>query len=68
MLRSELPATVSTDDPTPVADTVSQHVTRVLHDPDPATIDAFMADGAARASEMAEATMRDVRRIVGFIR
>jgi hypothetical protein len=27
-----------------------------------------MADGAARASEMAEATMRDVRRIVGFIR
>jgi hypothetical protein len=39
MLRSELPATVSTDDPTPVADVVSQHVTRVLHDTDPATID-----------------------------
>ncbi|MEQ1900846.1 MAG: tryptophan--tRNA ligase [Devosia sp.] len=35
---------------------------------DPATIDAYMADGAARASEIAEATMRNVRRIVGFIR
>jgi tryptophanyl-tRNA synthetase len=35
---------------------------------DPAFIDAFMADGAARASEIAEATMRDVRKIVGFIR
>ncbi len=35
---------------------------------DPATIDAYMADGAARASEIAEAVMRDVRRIVGFIR
>jgi tryptophanyl-tRNA synthetase len=35
---------------------------------DPATIDAFMADGAARATEIAEATMAEVRRIVGFIR
>jgi tryptophanyl-tRNA synthetase len=35
---------------------------------DPASIDAFMADGAARASEMAERTMSEVRRIVGFIR
>jgi tryptophanyl-tRNA synthetase len=35
---------------------------------DPASIDAFMADGAARASEIAEATMSEVRRIVGFIR
>ncbi|HWA19722.1 MAG TPA: tryptophan--tRNA ligase, partial [Devosia sp.] len=35
---------------------------------DPATVDAFMADGAARASEIAEATMKDVRRIVGFVR
>ncbi|MBI4923963.1 MAG: tryptophan--tRNA ligase [Devosia nanyangense] len=35
---------------------------------DPASIDAFMADGAARASETAERTMSEVRRIVGFIR
>ena len=35
---------------------------------DPATIDAFMADGAARASEIAERTMVDVRKIVGFVR
>jgi tryptophanyl-tRNA synthetase len=35
---------------------------------DPASIDAFMADGAERASAIAEDTMRDVRRIVGFIR
>jgi tryptophanyl-tRNA synthetase len=34
---------------------------------DPATIDAFMADGAERASEIAAATMREVRRIVGFV-
>jgi tryptophanyl-tRNA synthetase len=34
---------------------------------DPATVDAFMADGAARASVIAEATMKDVRRIVGFV-
>jgi tryptophanyl-tRNA synthetase len=35
---------------------------------DPASIDAFMADGAARAAEIAEATMTDVRKIVGFLR
>jgi tryptophanyl-tRNA synthetase len=35
---------------------------------DPASIDAFMADGAERASAIAETTMKDVRRIVGFIR
>ncbi|MDB5561918.1 MAG: trpS [Hyphomicrobiales bacterium] len=35
---------------------------------DPASIDAFMADGAERASAIAEATMKDVRQIVGFIR
>lgn len=35
---------------------------------DPASIDAFMADGAARAAEIAEKTMKDVRRIVGFLR
>jgi tryptophanyl-tRNA synthetase len=35
---------------------------------DPATIDAFMADGASRASVIAEQTMSDVRRIVGFLR
>jgi tryptophanyl-tRNA synthetase len=35
---------------------------------DPATIDAFMADGAERAGAIAEATMSEVRRIVGFIR
>jgi tryptophanyl-tRNA synthetase len=34
---------------------------------DPATIDAFMTDGAERASTIAEATMREVRRIVGFL-
>ena len=39
MSRSDLPATVSTDDPTPITDVVRQHVTRVLHDTDPATID-----------------------------
>jgi tryptophanyl-tRNA synthetase len=35
---------------------------------DPATIDAFMADGAERASTIAEATMKEVRAIVGFLR
>ena len=35
---------------------------------DPASIDAFMADGAERAGEIAEQTMSEVRRIVGFIR
>jgi tryptophanyl-tRNA synthetase len=34
---------------------------------DPATIDAFMADGAERASAIAETTMKEVRRIVGFL-
>ncbi|MEP7241835.1 MAG: tryptophan--tRNA ligase [Devosia sp.] len=34
---------------------------------DPAAIDAFMADGAARASEIAAKTMAEVRGIVGFI-
>ena len=35
---------------------------------DPGTIDAFMQDGAERASTIAEATMKEVRRIVGFVR
>ena len=35
---------------------------------DPASIDAFMADGAERASVIAEATMKEVRSIVGFVR
>jgi tryptophanyl-tRNA synthetase len=35
---------------------------------DPAYVDGFMADGAERAAAMAEVTMRDVRKIVGFIR
>ena len=35
---------------------------------DPAFIDAFMTDGADRASAIAEATMTEVRRIVGFVR
>jgi tryptophanyl-tRNA synthetase len=35
---------------------------------DPAYVDGFMADGAARAAVMAEATMTEVRRIVGFLR
>jgi len=35
---------------------------------DPATIDAVLRDGAERAAAIAEETMRDVRRIVGFIR
>jgi tryptophanyl-tRNA synthetase len=34
---------------------------------DPATIDAFMADGAERASVIAAATMKEVRAIVGFL-
>jgi tryptophanyl-tRNA synthetase len=34
---------------------------------DPATIDGFMRDGAERASVIAEATMREVRRVVGFV-
>ena len=35
---------------------------------DPGTIDAYMAAGAARASVIAEQTMAEVRRIVGFVR
>jgi tryptophanyl-tRNA synthetase len=35
---------------------------------DPAYIDGFMADGAERANVIAEQTMKDVRRIVGFVR
>jgi tryptophanyl-tRNA synthetase len=34
---------------------------------DPASIDAFMADGAERASAIAAETMAEVRKIVGFI-
>jgi len=34
---------------------------------DPGYIDSFMADGAERATVIAEATMKDVRRIVGFL-
>jgi tryptophanyl-tRNA synthetase len=34
---------------------------------DPATIDAFLADGAERASVIAEQTMKEVRSIVGFL-
>ncbi len=35
---------------------------------DPGSIDAFMKDGAERASVIAEATMQQVREIVGFLR
>jgi tryptophanyl-tRNA synthetase len=35
---------------------------------DPAFIDAFMADGAERANVIAEQTMAEVRKIVGFVR
>lgn len=35
---------------------------------DPETIDAVLRDGADRARALAEETMKDVRRIVGFIR
>ncbi|MBK1795069.1 MULTISPECIES: tryptophan--tRNA ligase [unclassified Devosia] len=35
---------------------------------DPATIDAILRDGGERAGAIAEATMKDVRNIVGFIR
>ena len=45
---------------------VAAEIRRMLADP--AYIDGFMADGAARASIMAEATMTEVRRIVGFLR
>ena len=34
---------------------------------DPGSIDAFMAEGAARACEIAEQTMSEVRKIVGFV-
>ena len=34
---------------------------------DPAYVDQVLAEGGARASELAEATMRDVRRIVGLL-
>ncbi|GLQ58133.1 tryptophan--tRNA ligase [Devosia nitrariae] len=34
---------------------------------DPATIDSILAEGAERARPLAEETMRDVRRIVGFV-
>ena len=34
---------------------------------DPGYIDGFMADGAARAKVIADVTMREVRRIVGFL-
>jgi tryptophanyl-tRNA synthetase len=45
---------------------VAEEMRRLMADP--ASIDAFMAEGAARASEIAETVMRDVRRVVGFIR
>ncbi len=35
---------------------------------DPATIDGILRDGGERAAALAEKTMHDVRRIVGFIR
>ncbi len=35
---------------------------------DPASIDAFMRDGAERAAVIAEQTMKEVRSIVGFVR
>jgi len=35
---------------------------------DPGTIDRYLADGAERASVIAEQTMAEVRRIVGFVR
>jgi tryptophanyl-tRNA synthetase len=35
---------------------------------DPATIDFYLRDGAERAGIIAEATMKQVRQIVGFIR
>jgi tryptophanyl-tRNA synthetase len=45
---------------------IAAEVRRMLADP--AYVDAFMKDGAARASVMAEKTMTEVRNIVGFIR
>jgi tryptophanyl-tRNA synthetase len=35
---------------------------------DPGSVDAFMRDGAERASVIAEQTMKEVRNIVGFVR
>ena len=46
----------------PIADEVRRMMA------DPAHIDRVMAEGAARASVTAEATMAEVRRIVGFLR
>ena len=45
---------------------IAGEVRRMLADP--AYIDGFMADGAARANVIAEQTMAEVRRIVGFLR
>jgi tryptophanyl-tRNA synthetase len=45
---------------------IADEMRRLINDP--ATIDAVLRDGAERASGIAEATMKDVRRIVGFIR
>ena len=44
---------------------VGQEMSRLLAEPD--QIDRFLVDGAAHASLMAEATMREVREIVGFL-
>jgi len=45
---------------------VSNEMKRLVNDP--ATIDGILRDGADRARARAEATMHDVRNIVGFIR
>ena len=47
-------------------DPIAGEIRRMLADP--GYIDGFMADGAARATVIAEATMAEVRRIVGFLR
>jgi tryptophanyl-tRNA synthetase len=39
---------------------------RRLND-DPGTVDAILADGAARARALAEPVMADVRKLVGFL-
>jgi tryptophanyl-tRNA synthetase len=45
---------------------IRTELTRLLHDP--ASIDAVLADGSARAQQIAAETMKAVKDIVGFVR
>ena len=45
---------------------IGAEMKRLLHDP--VTIDAILADGAARAQQIARQTMNAVKDVVGFVR